>query len=117
MRIELRAGFCDPEGELLSVLDRPGWQRINIRRKREIVGQLVSACEERKVWEVEAWRRDGDAEPRHIIGYWHSPETTAAPRRPTPSRGSYNEGDVALEPAAMPATATALGPRPSSVRR
>ena len=28
IHIELRAGFCDPDGELLAVLDRPGWQLV-----------------------------------------------------------------------------------------
>jgi len=73
MLIELRSGFCDPAGELLGVLDRPGWQRLTQARKREVVDALARACEERGLWEAEAWSPRSSSEPRHVIGYWHWP--------------------------------------------
>jgi hypothetical protein len=44
MLIELRSGFCDPDGELLGVLDRPGWRRVTHRRKGEVVDELVESA-------------------------------------------------------------------------
>jgi hypothetical protein len=38
VEIEIRAGFCDPDGELVAVLDRPDWQRVNIRRPMKVKG-------------------------------------------------------------------------------
>jgi len=73
MLIELRSGFCDPDGELLGVLDRPDWRRVTHRRKGEVVGELVRVCEERGLWEAEAWLRAAGAQPRHVIGYWDPP--------------------------------------------
>ena len=73
MVIELRTGFCDAEAELLSVLDRPGWKRLSRPRIREVVDELVRACEARGLWEAEAWLARPGARPRHIIGYWHPP--------------------------------------------
>ena len=72
MRIELRSGFCDPDGELLAALDRPEWERISRQRKGDIVGEMIQLCEELGLWDVEAWRRDRAGEPQHIIGYWHA---------------------------------------------
>jgi hypothetical protein len=69
--IEIRAGFCDPDGELLVLLDRPNWQRMNLRRRGEIVDEMVRVCEQRGVADVEAWRRAGDGSLQHVIGYWH----------------------------------------------
>jgi hypothetical protein len=71
--IELRRGFCDPDGELLGVLDRPGWRRVTNRRKGEVVDELVRVCEQRGLWEADAWLRPVGAPPRHVIGYWHPP--------------------------------------------
>jgi hypothetical protein len=71
VRIELRTGFCDPDGELLATLDRPDWQRISHERKGEIVDEMVRQCKEPALWEVEAWRRNRAGRPHHIIGYWH----------------------------------------------
>jgi hypothetical protein len=79
VEIEIRAGFCDPDGELVAVLDRPDWQRVNIGRKGEIVDEMVRVCEQRGLWEVEAWRRGRDGSPQHLIGYWH-PRTTRRER-------------------------------------
>jgi hypothetical protein len=73
MLIQLRTGFCDPEGELLRVLDRPGWRRLSRRRKAEVVDELVQVCEDRGLWEAEAWLPRPGSDPRHIIGYWHPP--------------------------------------------
>lgn len=73
MVIELRSGFCDPEGELVGVVERPGWRRVTGRRRSEVVDQLVRVCEERGLWEAEAWVQRPGALPRHIIGYWHPP--------------------------------------------
>jgi hypothetical protein len=54
MLIELRCGFCDPDGELLGVLDRPDWQRVTRSRKGAVVDELVRLCEERGLWEADA---------------------------------------------------------------
>jgi hypothetical protein len=81
MLIELRSGFCDPDGELLGVLDRPGWRQVTHRRKGEVVDELVRVCEERGLSEADAWLRPVGAPPRHVIGYWHPP--TAARLAPT----------------------------------
>ena len=35
MEIEIRAGFCDPGGELLAGLERSGWQRITPAKARD----------------------------------------------------------------------------------
>jgi len=67
MRIELRSGFCDPDGELLATLDRPEWERISRQRKGDIVGEMIRLCEELGLWDVEAWRRNAAGEPQHII--------------------------------------------------
>ena len=72
-------GFCDPDGELVAVLDRPEWQRVDIGRKDEIVDEMVRVCEQRGLCEVEAWRRGGDGSPQQLIGYWH-PRTTRRER-------------------------------------
>jgi hypothetical protein len=72
MVIEFRAGFCDPDGELLGVIDRPDWQRPSRSRKALIVDALERVCEERGLWEVEAWRRDRSGHSSHVIGYWHA---------------------------------------------
>lgn len=72
VRIELRTGFCDPDAELVDVLDRPGWQRMTFRQRGEVVDEMVRMREERGLWELEAWLRDPGREPRHIIGYWHT---------------------------------------------
>jgi hypothetical protein len=80
MLVELRSGFCDPDGELLGVLDRPSWRRLSRGRRSEIVGELERVCEERGLWEVEAWRRARGEKPRHIIGYWHAPNLPAGAR-------------------------------------
>lgn len=76
MPIELRSGFCDPDGELLDVLDRPGWRQVTHRRKGEVVDELVRVCEQRGLSEADAWLRTVGAPPRHVIGYWH-PRTAA----------------------------------------
>ena len=73
MVIELRSGFCDPDGELLGVVERPGWRRVTGGRRREVVDELVRVCEERGLWEAEAWVQRPSGPPRHIIGYWHPP--------------------------------------------
>jgi hypothetical protein len=68
MLIELRTGFCDPEGELLRVLDRPAWRRLSRPRVGEVVDELVRVCEEHGLWEAEAWLTRPGTRPRHIIG-------------------------------------------------
>jgi hypothetical protein len=73
MLIELRTGFCDPDGELVGVLERPAWRRITRSRQREVVDELVRVCEERGLWEADAWVQPAGVRPRHIIGYWHPP--------------------------------------------
>jgi hypothetical protein len=71
VEIEIRIGFCDPDGELVSVLDRPEWQRVTIRRRSEIVHEMVCVCERRGLSDVEAWRRGRAGSQHHVIGYWH----------------------------------------------
>jgi hypothetical protein len=73
MVIELRSGFCDPDGELVGVVERPGWRRVTGGRRREVVDELVGVCEARGLWEAEAWLTRRGSRPRHIIGYWHPP--------------------------------------------
>ena len=46
MEIEIRAGFCDPDGELLAVPERSDWRRIGIQRRGEIVDEMVRVCDE-----------------------------------------------------------------------
>jgi hypothetical protein len=41
VEIEIHAGFCEPDGEQLGLLDRPDWQRISLQRRGEIVGGMV----------------------------------------------------------------------------
>ena len=70
VEIEIRAGFCDPNGELLAVLERSGWQRITARRRGEIADEMVRVCEAAAVGIAEAWQRRPDS-PRFVIGYLH----------------------------------------------
>jgi hypothetical protein len=70
MRIEIRRGFADADGELLAVLDRPGWQRITPRRTRQLVDELMRVCAASRAREVEAWHAAPRGRMRHIIGYW-----------------------------------------------
>jgi hypothetical protein len=51
---------------------------MSFQRKGEIVDEMVQVCEECGLWEVEVWRRDPGREPRHVIGYWHTPTSTGA---------------------------------------
>ena len=70
MEIEIRAGFCDPDGELLAVLERSDWHRISIRRRGEIVDEMVRVYDETERGIAEAWRRRDDGSPRLVVGYW-----------------------------------------------
>ena len=72
MEIEIRAGFCDPGGELLAVLERSGWRRITARRRGEIVDEIVRVCDETEHGIAETWRRRIDGSPRFVIGYWQA---------------------------------------------
>ena len=72
VEIEIRAGFCDPDGELLAVLERSDWQRITARRRGEIVDDMVRVCDETEHEIAEAWRRRDDGSPRPVIGYWQA---------------------------------------------
>jgi hypothetical protein len=47
--IEVRAGFCDLDGELLAVVERAGWRRITAQRRGEIAGEVARVCEEAAV--------------------------------------------------------------------
>ncbi len=69
MEIEIRAGFCDPDGELLAVLERSDWQRISIQRRGEIVHAMVRICDETEHGIAEAWRTRDDGSPRLVVGY------------------------------------------------
>jgi hypothetical protein len=70
MEIEIRAGFCDPGGEHLAVLERSGWQRLTARRRGEIADEIVRVCEAAERGIAEAWQRRPD-QPRFVIGYRH----------------------------------------------
>ncbi|MGO9819533.1 MAG: hypothetical protein ACLPTJ_02630 [Solirubrobacteraceae bacterium] len=70
VEIEIRAGFCDPGGELLAVLDRSGWQRITAWRRGEIADEIVRVCEATERGIAEAWQRRPSS-PRFMIGYLH----------------------------------------------
>ena len=72
VEIEIRAGFCDPEGELLAVLERSGWRRISNRRRGEIVHEMVRVCDETEHGIAEAWRARDDGSPRLVVGYWQA---------------------------------------------
>ncbi len=70
MEIEIRAGLCDPDGELLAVLERSSWQRITARRMGEIADEIARVCEAAEREIAEAWQRRPGA-PRFVIGYLH----------------------------------------------
>ncbi|MGI8558349.1 MAG: hypothetical protein ACR2ND_08565 [Solirubrobacteraceae bacterium] len=72
MEIQIRAGFSDPEGELLVVPERPDWRRISIQRRREIVGEMVRVCDECELGQAEAWRSRVAGPPVLVIGYAYS---------------------------------------------
>jgi hypothetical protein len=72
MEIEIRAGFCDPDGEVLAVLERSDWRRISIQRRGEIVDEMVRVCDETERENAEAWRRRDDGSPRFVVGYWQA---------------------------------------------
>jgi hypothetical protein len=71
VEIEIRAGFCDPDGELLAVLERSGWRRITAQRRGEIAGELLRVCEAAPVGIAEAWQRRDPGPPRLVVGYLH----------------------------------------------
>jgi hypothetical protein len=71
VEIEIRAGFCDPDGELLAVLERSGWRRITAQRRGEIAGELLRVCEAAAVGIAEAWQRRDPGPPRLVVGYLH----------------------------------------------
>ena len=60
VEIEIRAGFCDPDGELLAVLERSDWRRISIQRRGEIVDEMVRVCDGTERGNAEAWPRRDD---------------------------------------------------------
>ena len=66
VEIEIRVGFCDPDGELLAVLERSDWRRISIQRRGEIVDEMVRVCDETERGIAEAWRRRDDG----LRGSW-----------------------------------------------
>ncbi len=72
VEIEIRAGFCDPDGEVLAVLERSDWRRISIQRRGEIVDEMVRVCDETEHGIAEAWRRWDDGSPRFVVGYWQA---------------------------------------------
>jgi len=70
VEIEIRAGFCDPDGgQLLAVLERSGWRRITAQRRGEIASELVRVCEAAAVGIAEAWQRRDPGPPRLVVGY------------------------------------------------
>lgn len=70
MEIEIRAGFCDPDGELLAVPERSDWQRISIQRRSDIVHEIARVCDETEHGIAETWRTRDDGAPRLVVGYW-----------------------------------------------
>jgi len=70
VEIAIRAGFCDPDGELLAVLERSDWRRISIQRRGEIVDEMVRVCDETEHGIAEAWRKRDDGSRRLVVGYW-----------------------------------------------
>jgi hypothetical protein len=70
VEIEIRAGFCDPDGELLAVLERSGCRRITARRRGEMADEMLRVCETADVGIAEAWQRRADS-PRFVIGCLH----------------------------------------------
>jgi hypothetical protein len=68
VEIEIRAGFCDPDGELLAVLERSGWRRITAQRRGEVAGETLRVCETTDAGIAEAWERRPDR-PRFAICY------------------------------------------------
>jgi hypothetical protein len=68
--MEIRVGLCDPNGELLALLERSDWQRISIQRRGEIVHEMVRVCDETKRGNAETSRRRDDGSPRLVVGYW-----------------------------------------------
>lgn len=70
VEIEIRAGFCDSDGELLAVLERSHRRRIKARRRGEIAGEMPRVCEATAVGIAEAWQRRPDS-PRFVVGYLH----------------------------------------------
>ena len=60
VEIEIRAGFCDPDGELLAVLERSGWRRITAQRRGEVADEMLRVCETTDVGIAEAWQRRPD---------------------------------------------------------
>jgi hypothetical protein len=69
VEIEIRAGFCDPDGELLAVLERSGWRRITARRRGEIADEIVRVCETAERGIAEAWQRRDTNPSRLVVGY------------------------------------------------
>ena len=80
MEIEIRAGFCDPDGELLAVLERPDWRRVSIQRRDKIVYEMVRGCDERERSEAEARRRRDNRPTQFVIGYWHPASSSPSVR-------------------------------------
>jgi hypothetical protein len=71
VEIEIRAGFCDPGGELLAVLERSGCRRITAQRRDEIAGEVLRVSEAAAVGIAEAWQRRNSGPPRLVIGSLH----------------------------------------------
>ena len=69
VEIEIRAGFCDPDGELLAVLERSDWRRITARRRGEIVDEMVRVCDDDRARDRRGVARRDDGSPRFVIGY------------------------------------------------
>ena len=69
MEIAIRAGFCNPDGKLLAVLERSDWWRISIQRRGEIVHEMARVCDKTEHGIGEAWRTRGDGSPRLVVGY------------------------------------------------
>jgi hypothetical protein len=68
VEIEIRAGFCDPDGGLLAELERSNWQRITARRRGQIADEIARVCEAEEREIAEAWQRRPGS-PRFVIGY------------------------------------------------
>ena len=72
MEIEIRAGFCDPDGEVRAVLERSDGGASACNEGGEIVDEMVRVCDETERENAEVWRRRDDGSPRFVVGYWQA---------------------------------------------
>ena len=70
---EIRAGFCDSDGEMLEIHNRREWRRVNGPAKgRDRARETAIARMPQEKGRLEARRRDAAEAARHLIGYLHA---------------------------------------------